>query len=97
MLNTTLYIDKNSDTELRVQEDKEDIFLLNISEMFNFDLDIVGPRKLFERIYEILESNLYEYSYVELEKKLANTELLLEDAQTKIEGLEERLELKSIF
>ncbi|MBN3385897.1 hypothetical protein [Clostridium botulinum] len=89
MLSASLYMDK--ETELNIEE-VNNRFCLNLTKMFGYDLRIVGTRETFERIYEILESNLYEYSYRELEEQLVNKELLLEQAHDKIQSLEDRIE-----
>ncbi|MBY6846691.1 hypothetical protein HYI19_18015 [Clostridium botulinum] len=88
MLNITLYIDK--ETEVNIRE-VDNTFCLNLNKLFDFDLSIVGKRQVFEKIYEALEENLYEYSYRELEEQLVNKELLLEQAQSQIEYVRNRI------
>ncbi|KEI94453.1 hypothetical protein N496_19875 (plasmid) [Clostridium botulinum A2B3 87] len=83
-------MDKETEVNIR---DADNTFCLNLNKLFDFDLSIVGKRQVFEKIYETLEENLYEYSYRELEEQLVNKELLLEQAQSEIECLKERINL----
>ncbi len=90
MVDTTLYIDK--ETEVNIQE-KDDSFLLKLDRLFDYDLSIVGRREVFEKVCDVLESNLFDCpSYRELEEKLINKELLLEQAQSQIEYLQNTID-----
>ncbi|APC81454.1 TPA: hypothetical protein ACXDAZ_003505 [Clostridium botulinum] len=90
MLSSTLYADK--ETELAMEE-KENRFCLRLSQLFNYDFSIVAERKLFEKLHEFLEKNLYdEVTYQELEEEIAAKELLLEQAESQIQTLEDRIE-----
>ncbi|NFA59498.1 hypothetical protein K8O96_11925 [Clostridium sporogenes] len=90
MLNSTLYMDK--ETELAIDE-KDNRFCLRLSQLFNYDLSIVGERKLFEKLHEFLEANLYDDdTNSELYEKLVEKELLLEQAESQIQALEDRIE-----
>lgn len=90
MLSTTLYADK--ETEINIEG--EDIsFLLKLNKLFEYDLSIVGRREVFEKIYEELGKSLYdELTYKELEEELINKEILMGQAQDKIDSLENRIE-----
>lgn len=90
MLDSTLYADK--ETKITIKE-INDRFCLKLSELFKYDLDIVGTRQVFENIHEVLENNLFEdISYKELSEELSNKELLLEQARSEIDGLKSRIE-----
>ncbi|HCL4466728.1 hypothetical protein EXM33_13640 [Clostridium botulinum] len=90
MLSSTLYADK--ETQLSIEEN-EDRFCLKLSKLFDYDLSIVGQREVFEKLNTILELKLYEEkTYKELEQQLINKELLLEQAESRIQSLEERIE-----
>ncbi|HDK7215193.1 TPA: hypothetical protein PTV45_000553 [Clostridium botulinum] len=90
MLSSTLYADK--ETELAMDE-KDNRFCLRLSQLFNYDLSIVGQREIFEKIYEVLEQNLYdEDTNSELYEKLVEKELLLEQAESQIQSLQDRIE-----
>ncbi|NCI22124.1 hypothetical protein EXM36_17025 [Clostridium botulinum] len=90
MLSSTLYADK--ETELTMDE-KDNRFCLRLNKLFDYDLSIVGERKLFEKLQEFLEANLYdEVTYQELEEEIAVKELLLEQAESQIQSLEDRIE-----
>lgn len=90
MLSSTLYADK--ETELAMDE-KDNRFCLRLSQLFNYDLSIVGERQVFEKLLEILERNLYdEDTNNELYEKLVEKELLLEQAESQIQSLEDRIE-----
>ncbi|KIS22052.1 hypothetical protein [Clostridium botulinum] len=89
MLSTTLYADK--ETQFSIEEN-EGRFCLKLSKLFDYDLSIVGQREVFEKLNTILELKLYEEkTYKELEEQLINKELLLEEAQNKIEYLKNRI------
>ncbi|NFO72326.1 hypothetical protein FDC51_19740, partial [Clostridium botulinum] len=54
---------------------------------------IVGERQTFEKLLEFLEQNLYdEITTNELYEKLVEKELLLEQAESQIQTLEDRIE-----
>ncbi|NFF77544.1 hypothetical protein FDF69_20140 [Clostridium sporogenes] len=90
MLSSTLYMDKETELTMDQQDDR---FCLKLSQLFNYDLSIVAERKLFEKLLEILERNLYdEDTNNELYEKLVEKELLLEQAQSQIQSLEDRIE-----
>ncbi|AUM89192.1 hypothetical protein RSJ15_16340 [Clostridium botulinum] len=90
MLSSTLYADK--ETELAMEE-KDNRFCLRLSQLFNYDFSIVAERKLFEKLHEFLEKNLYdEVTYQELEEEIAAKELLLEQAESQIQALQDRTE-----
>ncbi|ENJ9653506.1 hypothetical protein AB2T14_001114 [Clostridium botulinum] len=90
MLSSTLYMDK--ETELTMDQ-QDDGFCLKLSQIFNYDLSIVGERQVFEKLLEILERNLYdEDTNNELYEKLVEKELLLEQAESQIQSLEDRIE-----
>ncbi|HDK7158952.1 TPA: hypothetical protein PTV68_002486 [Clostridium botulinum] len=90
MLSTTLYMDK--ETELNIEE-VDNRFCLKLNKLFDYDLSIVGQREVFEKIYEILEQNLYdELTYKELEEEVINKEILTGQAQDKIDRLQEKVE-----
>ncbi|PIH02829.1 hypothetical protein [Clostridium combesii] len=90
MIDTTLYIDK--ETEVNIQED-DDSFLLKLDKLFDYDLSIIGRREVFEKVCDVLESNLFDCpSYRELEEQLINKELLLEEAQNQLECLKDRID-----
>lgn len=90
MLSTTLYMDQ--ETELNIEE-VDNRYTLNLSSIFNYDLGIVGTRKMFERLHEFLEKNLYdELTYKELEEELINKEILAGQAQDKIDRLQDRID-----
>ncbi|NFO72095.1 hypothetical protein FDC51_18445, partial [Clostridium botulinum] len=76
MLSTTLYM--NKETELNIEE-VDNRFCLKLSQLFSYDLSIVGERQTFEKLLEFLEQNLYdEITTNELYEKLVEKELLLE-------------------
>ncbi|KOY64176.1 hypothetical protein [Clostridium sporogenes] len=90
MLSSTLYMDKETELTMDQQDDR---FCLKLSQLFNYDLSIVGQREVFEKLNTILELKLYEEkTYKELEQQLINKELLLEQAESRIQSLEERIE-----
>jgi len=90
VIDTTLYLDK--ETEVNVEQEN-DFFLLKLDKLFDYDLNIVAKREVFEKVYKVLESNLFDCpSYTELEEKLINKELLLEEAQSQIECLKDRID-----
>lgn len=90
MLSSTLYMDK--ETELAMDK-KDNRFCLRLGEVFNYDLSIVGRREVFEKLHEFLEANLYdEDTNNELYEKLVGKELLLEQAESQIQSLEDRIE-----
>ncbi|AUM91540.1 hypothetical protein [Clostridium botulinum] len=90
MLSSTLYMDK--ETELTMDQD-DNRFCLKLGNLFEYDLSIVGQRELFEKIYEVLEQNLYDDdTNSELYEKLVEKELLLEQAESQIQSLEDRIE-----
>ncbi|WP_251861291.1 hypothetical protein [Clostridium sp. Marseille-Q2269] len=90
MLDTILYIDK--ETEVTIEEE-DNAFLLKLDKLFDYDLSIVGEREFFQKVYEVLESNLFDCpSYKELEENLINRELLLEEAKNKIESLQNKID-----
>ncbi|NFV55543.1 hypothetical protein, partial [Clostridium sporogenes] len=76
MLTSELYADKETELTMDQQDDR---FCLKLSQIFNYDLSIVGERQVFEKLLEILERNLYdEDTNNELYEKLVEKELLLE-------------------
>ncbi|NFO72336.1 hypothetical protein FDC51_19805, partial [Clostridium botulinum] len=76
MLTSELYADK--ETQLTMDQ-QDDGFCLKLSQLFNYDLSIVGERQTFEKLLEFLEQNLYdEITTNELYEKLVEKELLLE-------------------
>ncbi|EKS4345819.1 hypothetical protein QB607_003856 [Clostridium botulinum] len=90
MLSTTLYMNKETELTMDQQDDR---FCLKLSQIFNYDLSIVGERQVFEKLLEILERNLYdEDTNNELYEKLIEKELLLEQAESQIQSLEDRIE-----
>lgn len=90
MLTSELYADKETELTMDQQDDR---FCLKLSQIFNYDLSIVGERQVFEKLLEILERNLYdEDTNNELYEKLVEKELLLEQAQSQIQSLEDRIE-----
>lgn len=90
MMVSTLYAGKK--TEVMFLQEKDN-YSLKLSNLFQNDLTIIGQRELFEKIYEILEQNLYdEDTNNELYEKLVEKELLLEQAQSQIQSLEDRIE-----
>lgn len=90
MLSTTLYMDK--ETELNIEE-VDNRFCLKLNKLFDYDLSIVGERQTFEKLLEFLEQNLYdEITTNELYKKLVEKELLLEQSESQIQTLEDRIE-----
>lgn len=90
MLTTTLYA--NNEVDINIEEHDER-FCLKLSKMFDYDLSIVGKRQVFEELLELLEQNLYDETTTnELYKKLVEKELLLEQAESQIQSLEDRIE-----
>ncbi|NFO72000.1 hypothetical protein FDC51_17950 [Clostridium botulinum] len=90
MLSTTLYADK--ETEINIEGENVS-FLLKLNKLFEYDLTIVGGRKVFEKIYEALGKSLYdELTYKELEEELINKEILAGQAQDKIDKLQEKID-----
>ncbi|MBO0561553.1 hypothetical protein EXQ37_18335 [Clostridium botulinum] len=90
MLTSELYADKETELTMDQQDDR---FCLKLSQIFNYDLSIVGERQVFEKLLEILERNLYdEDTNNELYEKLVEKELLLEQAESQIQSLEDRIE-----
>lgn len=90
MTNTKLNADKNSEVSLYSEGEN---FILRICHLFEDDLTLVASRELFEKIYEVLEQNLYdEDTNNELYEKLVEKELLLEQAQSQIQSLQDRIE-----
>ncbi|CAM2843651.1 hypothetical protein [Clostridium sporogenes] len=90
MLSSTLYADK--ETELTMDQD-DNRFCLKLGNLFECDLSIVGQREVFEKLLELIEQNLYdEDTNNELYEKLVEKELLLEQAQSQIQSLEDRIE-----
>jgi translation initiation factor 2B subunit (eIF-2B alpha/beta/delta family) len=90
MLNSTLYADKETQLSMDQQDNS---FCLKLNKSLDYDLSIVGRREVFEKIYEVLEQNLYdEDTNNELYEKLVEKELLLEQAQSQIQSLEDRIE-----
>ena len=90
MLSTTLYMDK--ETELAMDQG-DNRFCLKLGKLFDYDLSIVGERQVFEELLELLEQNLYdEDTNNELYEKLVEKELLLEQAQSQIQSLQDRIE-----
>ncbi|MBY6800148.1 hypothetical protein FCV24_12815 [Clostridium botulinum] len=90
MLSSTLYMDK--ETELTIDQ-QDDRFCLKLSKMFDYDFSIVAERPVFEKLLEFLEKNLYdEITTNELYEKLVEKELLLEQAESQIQTLEDRIE-----
>jgi len=90
MLSSTLYMDKETELTMDQQDNR---FCLKLSQLFNYDLSIVGQREVFEKLHEFLEKNLYdELTYKELEEELINKEILMGQAQDKIDRLQEKVE-----
>ncbi|GAA0081333.1 hypothetical protein [Clostridium sp. CTA-6] len=90
MLSATLYMGK--ETELNIEE-VDNRFCLNLIKMFDYDLSIVCTREVLEKIQNFLEKNLYdEITYQELEEEIAVKELLLEQAESQIQSLQDRIE-----
>lgn len=90
MLSSTLYADK--ETELTM-DGKDNRFCLRLGKVFEYDLSIVGEREVFEKLHEFLEKNLYdEVTYQELEEEIAVKELLLEQAESQVQALQDRIE-----
>ncbi|RUT53405.1 hypothetical protein NPD9_1720 [Clostridium botulinum] len=90
MLSTTLYMDK--ETELNIEE-VDNRFCLKLSKKFDYDLSIVCTREVLEKIQNFLGKNLYdELTYKELEEELINKEILMGQAQDKIDRLQEKVE-----
>ncbi|MHB9946932.1 hypothetical protein CF095_16350 [Clostridium botulinum] len=90
MLTTTLYANKEFEVNI---EETENTFCLKLSKLFDYDLSIIGTRDVFEKIYQMLENNLFDCPrYRELEAKLINKELLLEEAQSQIECLKDKID-----
>ncbi|NFM26203.1 hypothetical protein FDB84_17620 [Clostridium sporogenes] len=90
MLNSTLYADK--ETQLSIDQ-QDNSFCLKLNKSLDYDLSIVGRREVFEKIYEVLEQNLYDDdTNSELYEKLVEKELLLEQAESQIQALEDRIE-----
>lgn len=90
MMISTLYADE--ETEVIFLEEKNNL-TLKLIKLFESDLTIIGKRELFEKIYEALEQNLYdEDTNSELYEKLVEKELLLEQAESQIQSLEDRIE-----
>nr|DAK04233.1 MAG TPA: hypothetical protein [Caudoviricetes sp.] len=82
--------DKNSEVSLYSEDE---YIVLRICHLFEDDLTIFSQRELFEKIYEVLEQNLYdEDTNNELYEKLVEKELLLEQAQSQIQSLQDRIE-----
>ncbi|NFC76714.1 hypothetical protein EXM99_08135 [Clostridium botulinum] len=90
MLSTTLYMDQ--ETELNIEE-VDNRFCLKLNKLFDYNLSIVGQREVFEKLHEFLEKNLYdELTYEKLEEELINKEILMGQAQDKIDKLQEKVE-----
>ncbi|EPY2295885.1 hypothetical protein ACXATC_003555 [Clostridium sporogenes] len=90
MIATTLYANNEADINI---EEHDERFCLNLTQLFDYDFSIVAERKLFEKLLEILERNLYdEDTNNELYEKLVEKELLLEQAQSQIQSLQDRIE-----
>lgn len=90
MIATTLYA--NNEVDINIEEHDER-FCLNLTKLFDYDFSIVAERKLLEKLLEILERNLYDKdTNSELYEKLVEKELLLEQAESQIQSLEDRIE-----
>ncbi|GEM_PF-2133097 len=90
MLSSTLYMYKETELTMDQQDDR---FCLKLSQLFNYDLSIAAERPVFEKLLEFLEQNLYdEDTNNELYEKLVEKELLLEQAQSQIQSLQDRIE-----
>ncbi|NFH48639.1 hypothetical protein FC976_15785 [Clostridium sporogenes] len=90
MLSSTLYMDKETELTMDQQDDR---FCLKLSKMFDYDLSIVGERQVFEELLELLEQNLYdEITTNELYEKLTEKEFILEQAESQIQSLQDRIE-----
>ncbi|MHB9925444.1 hypothetical protein [Clostridium botulinum] len=89
MLTSELYADKQTQLTMDQQGDG---FCLKLSKMFDYDLSIVGQKDLFEKLLELIEKNLYDETTNELYEKLVEKELLLEQAESQIQTLEDRIE-----
>ncbi|KOM97240.1 hypothetical protein ACP49_09210 [Clostridium botulinum] len=90
MLSSTLYADKETQLTMDQQDDR---FCLKLSQIFNYDLSIVGQREVFEKLVELIEKNLYDETTAnEIYEKLVEKELLLEQAESQIQSLEDGIE-----
>ncbi|MGO5072380.1 hypothetical protein ACTQ4K_00265 [Clostridium sporogenes] len=90
MTTSKVVADKNSEVSLYNEGEN---LVMRICHLFEDDLILVASRELFEKIYEVLEINLYdEDTNNELYEKLVEKELLLEQAQSQIQSLEDRIE-----
>ncbi|MHB9950751.1 hypothetical protein CF055_17210 [Clostridium botulinum] len=90
MLTSELYADK--ETQL-IMDQQDDRFCLKLSQLFNYDLSIVGQREVFEKLLELIEKNLYDETTTNgLYERLVEKELLLEQAESQIQSLEDRIE-----
>ncbi|ACQ54883.1 hypothetical protein FDF29_11840 [Clostridium botulinum] len=90
MLSSTLYADKETQLTMDQQDDR---FCLKLSQLYNYDFSVVGQRKVFEKLLELIEKNLYDETTTnELYERLVEKELLLEQAESQIQSLEDRIE-----
>ena len=90
MLSSTLYMDKETELTMDQQDDR---FCLKLGNSFEYDLSIVGQREVFEKLLELIEKNLYDETTTnEIYEKLTEKELLLEQAESQIQSLEDRIE-----
>ncbi|MBY6846752.1 hypothetical protein HYI19_18330 [Clostridium botulinum] len=90
MLSTTLYMDK--ETELTMDQ-HDNRFCLKLSKLFDYDLSIIGEKEVFEKLLELIEKNLYDETTTnELYERLVEKELLLEQSESQIQSLEDRIE-----
>ncbi|MHB9927916.1 hypothetical protein [Clostridium botulinum] len=90
MLTSELYADK--ETQL-IMDQQDDRFCLKLSQLFNYDLSIIGEKEVFEKLLELIEKNLYDETTTnEIYEKLVEKELLLEQAESQIQSLEDRIE-----
>ncbi|MBY6844626.1 hypothetical protein HYI19_07395 [Clostridium botulinum] len=90
MLTSELYADK--ETQL-IMDQQDDRFCLKLSQLFNYDLSIVGQREVFEKLLELIEKNLYDETTTnEIYEKLAEKEFILEQAESQIQSLQDRIE-----
>nr|WP_205611226.1 hypothetical protein [Clostridium sporogenes] len=82
----------DQETELNIEE-VDNRFCLKLNKLFDYDLSIVGQREVFEKLLELIEQNLYDETTTnELYEKLVEKELLLEQAESQIQSLEDRIE-----
>ncbi len=52
MLSSTLYADKETQLTMDQQDDR---FCLKLSQLYNYDFSVVGQRKVFEKLLELIE------------------------------------------